>query len=221
MYNKYPVLFYFTDYNRGLMLNLSKSLLIIDMCSKKYYDTYKLRIEDLRMDINKSKYKFNTDLLGDIEDGRKNLGETMPVVVYRILEYAMGEALAARFGDETCTELFRDGGRIAGRIFYEMYLSQAKTVNDLFSKWQAIFSHMKMGIVRVESLQETGDAILTMSEDLSCSGLPVIGETVCHYDEGFIEGLMNAFSGKHYEATEIDCWAKGGRVCRFMVKAGV
>lgn len=173
------------------------------------------------MDINKSKFKFNTDLLGDIEDGRKNLGDTMPVVVYRILEYTMGEALAARFGDEVCIELFREAGRIAGRVFYEMYLCQSKTVNGLFSKWQATFSHMKMGIVRVESLQETGDAVLTVSEDLSCSGLPVVGETVCHYDEGFIEGIMNAFSGRHYEATEIDCWATGGRVCRFVVKAGV
>lgn len=168
-----------------------------------------------------TKFIFNTDMFDGIENGRRNLGSTMPVVVYRLLEYTMREALTTRFGEEICTALFRDAGRIAGKVFYELYLADAKKVDDLFCKWQSVFSHMKMGIVRVESLQEDGTAVVTVSEDLDCSGLPVMGETVCHYDEGFIEGIMNSFSGKHYEATEIDCWATGDRVCRFAIKAGV
>lgn len=172
------------------------------------------------MNNQKGTFTFNTDMLKGIEKGRDNLGETMPVVVYRLLEYTMREAIASRFGDETCIEVFREAGRIAGEAFYKMYLLDAKSVNDLFSKWQTAFSALKIGIIRVESLQESGDAVVTVSEDLDCSGLPILGEVVCHYDEGFIEGIMRSYSGKKYQATEVDCWAKGDRVCRFEVKSG-
>ena len=63
--------------------------------------------------------------------------------------------------------------------------------------------------------EETGKIILTVSEDADCSGLPVLGETVCNYDEGFISGILSLYSGKTYEAIEVDCWAIGDRVCRF------
>ena len=38
--------------------------------------------------------------------------------------------------------------------------------------------------------------VLTISEDADCSGLPAIGETVCNYDEGFLAGLLTAYTGK-------------------------
>jgi predicted hydrocarbon binding protein len=52
-------------------------------------------------------------------------------------------------------------------------------------------------------------------EDLDCSGLPITNETICNYDEGFIAGILNAYTGKTYEVRELDCWANGDRVCRF------
>jgi predicted hydrocarbon binding protein len=57
--------------------------------------------------------------------------------------------------------------------------------------------------------------MLTVSEDLDCSGLPIKGVTVCDYDEGFIAGILEAYTGKSYKVREIDCWANGDRVCRF------
>ena len=32
--------------------------------------------------------------------------------------------------------------------------------------------------------------MLTVAEDLDCSGLPASDETICTYDEGFISGLL-------------------------------
>ncbi|MEG0016657.1 MAG: 4-vinyl reductase, partial [Gordonibacter sp.] len=40
-------------------------------------------------------------------------------------------------------------------------------------------------------------------------------EVVCTYDEGFLAGILNVYSGKTYRVREIDCWANGARVCRF------
>ena len=58
---------------------------------------------------------------------------------------------------------------------------------------------------------------LTVSEDLDCSGLPIYGETVCNYDEGFIAGIFYVYTGKEFNVKEIDCWSTGDRTCRFTV----
>ena len=73
-----------------------------------------------------------------------------------------------------------------------------------------------MGILQMERFDpESGYLLLTMSEDLDCSGLPVLGETVCHYDEGFMAGVLQIYTGRRYRVKEIDCWATGSRTCRF------
>ena len=75
---------------------------------------------------------------------------------------------------------------------------------------------MKIGVLRVEGVNnDDGTIMLTVSEDADCSGLPLLGETVCNYDEGFIAGILSEYTGKNYKAQEIDCWATGATVCRF------
>ena len=108
---------------------------------------------------------------------RGNLGEELPVMVYRLLEYSLKEELS-----------------------------------ELQSKMQ----ELKIGVLRIEKVdEESGKIILNVSEDADCSGLPILGETVCNYDEGFIGGILSMYSGKFYTAVEVDCWATGDRVCRF------
>lgn len=88
---------------------------------------------------------------------------------------------------------------------------------DVFvGELQQKLEEMKIGVLRIEDVdEESGKIVLTVSEDADCSGLPVLGETVCNYDEGFISGILSVYSGKKYEAIEVDCWATGDRVCRF------
>ena len=89
-------------------------------------------------------------------------------------------------------------------------------MNQFISELQAKMQELRIGVLRIESIdEESGRIILTVSEDADCSGLPVLGETVCNYDEGFISGILSVYTGKPYSAIEIDCWATGDRVCRF------
>ena len=68
----------------------------------------------------------------------------------------------------------------------------------------------------MEQMDEApGKFVLTIAEDADCSGLPVLGQTMCNYDEGFIAGILTTYTGKQYMVVEIDCWATGDRVCRF------
>lgn len=155
--------------------------------------------------------------VGNIEKGRANLGDEMPVMIYRLLEYSMKEVLNDRFGEEEMIELFREAGRRAGRLFAEKELDLTLGFDAFASSLQQKIIDLKIGILRVEEIRDDGTMLLTISEDLDCSGLPITGKTVCNYDEGFLEGILKAYGKKEVCVREIDCWAKGDRVCRFRV----
>ena len=61
-----------------------------------------------------SHYQFEWDKLGNIKKGREHLGEEMPVLVYRLLEYSMNDVLFKNFGIEKTDEIFRQAGYLAG-----------------------------------------------------------------------------------------------------------
>lgn len=149
-------------------------------------------------------------------NSRGNLGEELPVVVYRLLEYSLKEELVQRLGKEEQIDIFRSAGYRAGEYFAHQILDLNKPLDQFVSDLQQKMQELKIGVLRIESVDEaSGKIILTVAEDADCSGLPVLGETVCNYDEGFISGILSTYSGKKYTAIEVDCWATGDRVCRF------
>lgn len=150
------------------------------------------------------------------ENSRGNLGEELPVLVYRMLEYSLKDELVQRFGKETQVEIFRSAGRTAGEYFTKHMLDMDQPMDAFVNQLQNKMKELKIGVLRIEDVdKESGRIILTVAEDADCSGLPVLGETVCNYDEGFIAGVLSTYSGKMYTAVEVDCWATGDRVCRF------
>lgn len=147
---------------------------------------------------------------------RNNLGEELPVMVYRMLEYSLKDELIRRYGKETQVDIFRSAGRTAGEYFARNFLDLTLPLDQFVGALQAKMQELKIGVLRIEEVDEaSGRIMLTVAEDADCSGLPVLGETVCNYDEGFIAGILSLYSGKEYTAIEIDCWATGDRVCRF------
>jgi len=160
--------------------------------------------------------QFKWENIGDIKAGRKNLGEEIPVIVYRLMQYTMLDTLAKDYGVEKANGYFRNAGLLAGREFAKNALDLKQGFDDFVSQLQRVLKELKIGILRFEAFDaKTGDFILTVAEDLDCSGLPITGENVCAYDEGFIAGILKAYTGKDYDVREIDCWASGDRVCRF------
>ena len=156
------------------------------------------------------------DYLIFADGSRGNLGDELPVMVYRMLEYSLREELTKRFGKETQIDVFRSAGKLAGTYFARHMLNLDQPLDKFVSELQAKMQELKIGVLRIEDVdEESGRIILTVAEDADCSGLPVLGETVCNYDEGFISGILSVYSGKPYTAVEVDCWATGDRVCRF------
>jgi uncharacterized protein len=162
--------------------------------------------------------KFSWNDLGDIEKGRPNLGANAPVLAYRLLQYTLRDAIASEFGAVAADAILVKAGRLAGIELCENMLDRQLGFNEFIAQLQRVLKEQAIGILRVESVDlENLRFTLTVAEDLDCSGLPCTDEVVCQYDEGFIAGILEAYTGKAFKAKEIDCWASGDRVCRFDV----
>ena len=159
---------------------------------------------------------FKWENLGNIKEGRGDLGEDMPVMVYRLLQFTMLDVLTKKYGSDKANDLFREAGFLAGTELATHVLDLCVDMDSFVANFEKALTELKIGIMRMEVFDPTsGNVILTMSQDLDCSGLPITDETVCCYDEGFISGVLHVYTGKHYDVKEIDCWASGDRSCRF------
>jgi len=163
-----------------------------------------------------SRRAFSWDNLGDIKHGRGDLGEEMPVIVYRLMQFTLLDALSSDLGITKANEYFRSAGYMAGIEFATHLLNLKLDFDSFVSHLQQSLKQLKIGILRMEFFNpEDGEIVLTVAEDLDCSGLPITNDSVCVYDEGFISGILESYTGKKYEVRETDCWATGDRVCRF------
>ena len=159
---------------------------------------------------------FSWSDLNNIKEGRGSLGEEMPVLIYRLMQYTMLTVLTQDFGREKANDYIYKAGFLAGTEFARNALDLSVDFDTFIAKLHQTLIDLKVGIIRVESVaDDASEIILTVAEDLDCSGLPITDEVVCNYDEGFIAGILNLYTGKQYEVKEIDCWASGDRVCRF------
>ncbi len=168
---------------------------------------------------DQSRYSFRWELLGDIQEGRPNLGQYTRLEVYRLMQFTFRDVLERRFGTQAADELFYEAGQVAGKAFYQNLLGGVSDFEAFILQLQTVLKEMGIGILRVEEANlEEGKFILTVSEDLDCSGLPELDFEICVYDEGFISGLLESFTGNQFMVKEVDCWCSGDRTCRFVAE---
>ncbi|MCP4673329.1 MAG: 4-vinyl reductase [Desulfobacula sp.] len=164
-------------------------------------------------------YDFKWEHIGDLSEGRPNLGGETSVVIYRLMQYTFKDVFSKEIGKQKTAELFVKAGLLAGKEFCRNVLDTSLGFSEFIADLKDKLMTLKVGILRIEEADEKNlQFMLTMSEDLDCSGLPIFDEAVCDYDEGFIAGILEEYAGKKFIAKEIDCWATGDRTCRFEVK---
>ncbi len=166
------------------------------------------------------KYEFSWELLGNIDEGRPNLGHHTRLEVYRLMQFCFRDVMEQEFGADQTDRLFYRAGYLAGGHFFNHFIGQTTDLADFIRKLQSSLSDLGIGILRVEEADlENGRLMLTVSEDLDCSGLPERSYEICTYDEGFIAALLESFTGQKFTVKEIDCWCTGDRTCRFLAVA--
>ena len=103
------------------------------------------------------------------KNSRSNLGADIPVLVYRMLEYSLRDAITERFGKDVQVELFRKAGRTAGEYFARHFLDLTLPMNGFVGELQAKMQEQRIGVLRIESIdEEKGEIMLTVSEDAVC-----------------------------------------------------
>ncbi len=156
--------------------------------------------------------------IGDIERGRPTLGGEMPVAVYRMHIYSLRNVLEKNYGKDATKHILVEAGWAAGREFCKNVLDLNLPPESFFSLLKQKMAELGIGILEVEHADfENMIFILTVSEDLDCSGLPATGETVCNYDEGLIMGILEAYTSRQFTVKEVNCWSTGDWTCRFHV----
>ena len=168
---------------------------------------------------NDRKYEFSWELLGDLELGRPNLGNNVSIEMYRLLQFTLRDIIEDTVGTEETDKIFYRAGKMAGEEFYKHHVQPTEDINEFIKQLEVLLLELGIGIFRVEEMDmDRGELVLTVAEDLDCSGLPEIGNEVCIYDGGFISGLLECFSGVPFQVKEVDCWCTGDRTCRFVAK---
>ncbi len=172
------------------------------------------------MDNVQRKYAFDWSLVvPDTGDCRPSLGNSTRLEVYRLFQFTLRDVLERRFSTDAVDRVFREAGAMAGKAFFEHFCADVKDVNELTKRLQQEFKNLGIGILRFEKIDlEALEITLTVDEDLDCSGLPDTNDQICTYDEGLIQGILEAFTGKQFRVREIDCWCTGERTCRFNAK---
>lgn len=168
------------------------------------------------------KYKFSWDLLGDTAEGRPNLGPMVGTDIYRLMQFSFRDALEQTYGTKAADQLFYQAGLLAGNQFYQNVIRKAAAFDDFsdfIKSFQSSLAEKGIGILRIEEADHSqGRYVLSIAEDLDCAGLPELDYEICVYDEGFIAGILESFTGRKYTVKEVDCWCTGDRTCRFVAE---
>lgn len=172
------------------------------------------------MNIQRECHAFSWDLLGDLKQGRPTLGPRMRLEMYRLLQLTLRDALKRHYGENAVDPLFYEAGYQSGRHFYDQLIGPVSDFQEFIKRVGQSLRDLGVGILAVEEADFTAERfVITIDEDLDCSGIPVLDSTICTYDEGFIAALLESFSGNSYVVREVDCWASGARTCRFIAQA--
>lgn len=169
----------------------------------------------------KRKYAFDWDsVIGDVVAARKSLGPNTRVEVYRLFQFTLRDVLEQNYGTDATDKLFRDAGVLAGTVFFNQFCKDVANLGELVTRLQSLFKELGIGILRLEKSDEAALSFtMTVDEDLDCSGMQDTEEVICVYDEGLIQGILQAFTGKDFHVREVDCWCTGNRTCRFAANA--
>ncbi len=158
------------------------------------------------------------DMLGEMGEGRLNLGEEMPMAVYRLFQFTMREVLTEKYGEGEMIDAFRQCGKIAGKAFARENLDLNLDFVAFSVQTTEKLRENKIGLLKIEEVNPgTGKAVLSVQEDLDCSGVGNQGRTLYNYDEGFLEGILEEYTGWSYSVIEVACWGTGASGCRFEV----
>lgn len=160
------------------------------------------------------------DLIGNPQNSRQTLGTMVPVALFRLLRLVGVMEGMKEIAGRGANALIYRGGKNLGKNVAERVISATgydfdKYVQEIVN----ICKELGIGLLSIPEMNlDTGYMKLRVDECVTCSGMPNIGQVVCHFEGGFIASIMEMFTGKRANVTEIECWGKGDQACVFEIQ---
>jgi predicted hydrocarbon binding protein/glutaredoxin len=136
--------------------------------------------------------------------------------------------------DEIAGSLLYNLGKAIGKVggysgwVFALNPSLLKAVNrsEYFTEGvrgvERLYDHdMALGLYSARDARlvhlEEDNALLRINESALSTGVPAIGESLCHYEAGKIAGLLEAITSEETVVFESNCWGMGDRSCQFEI----
>jgi len=152
-------------------------------------------------------YEFNWDIIGDLQEGRPNLGDQVNLLLYRLMHYTFHDVMVKKLGNEESNRLFYEAGLIAGRFFYERFLKGFKDLplDDFLAELRAVMDTNGIRFVRIDSANvEAGECAISIATGVGGGDFSSITLDPCDYDTGFAEGILSKYAGREVKATAVN-----------------
>lgn len=158
-------------------------------------------LQIINASLDEARTQHPLDISQILEHDRPTLGDNVPLQLYRAVRLlAFREVLGSRI---SAAILGVSGRSVARKMGIESLQEVISALHDL-------------SICKLTTLERNnGHIVFVATECSTCSGLPNIGEAVCHFEAGFIAGGLEPVFGGDVQVTETECWGLGNRVCRW------
>ena len=151
-------------------------------------------------------YEFNWDIIGDLQEGRPNLGDHVNLILYRVMQYTFHDVLVKQLGDEESNRLFHEAGEIAGRFFFEHFLKEFKDLPpaDFLAKLRLVLDENGVRFLRIDSMDvEAERCAMSVATGIGEADFDSIKLDRCDYDTGIVEGILSKYAGKKIKVTQV------------------
>uniref|UniRef100_A0A7C3SKN4 4-vinyl reductase 4VR domain-containing protein n=1 Tax=Thermofilum pendens TaxID=2269 RepID=A0A7C3SKN4_THEPE len=136
-----------------------------------------------------------------------NFEDIVYVATFRLLRWSEPREL----GERAMSIVLFSAGRSLGERAVESGL--VKSVEDI-----AVFAYnQRIGLVDVVELDEE-KGLVHIYESISSAGIPNIGRAVCHFERGFLAGVLSALMKRKVYVSEVRCWGTGYTHDAFEIK---
>jgi predicted hydrocarbon binding protein len=154
----------------------------------------------------------NMQALSQID--RPELGETIPLSVFRIFRQFSAQHSIDILGERGVKTTFTYAGRMLG-------LDVGKSLYDenfdiYLAKVKDYIYEAKIGILELVD-SDAEKLVFQLGECITCAGMPDLGSKICHFEVGLVAGIAETYLKKRVSASETKCNVNGDDCCEVTI----
>jgi len=147
---------------------------------------------------------------------RPVLGEDIPIFVFRAFRHFTANYVTQMLG-RSATTVFQNAGRDLGRDAGA--LLKRPTLDEYLKEVVTFTTNLRIGNLKPVEINQK-HMILGLEECITCVGMDNIGKRICHFEVGFVAGIVEAFTGTRVRGHESKCNAAGEGICEVTIDLG-